>query len=56
MVQELSHAKENPHNENADVYAQYQSKELVRMREKHFPVSQYPKRGRCVKRGHEKNK
>ena len=56
LVQELLDAKENPHNENADVSAQCQSKELVRLRGKHFPVSQYPKRGRCVRCGYEKNK
>ena len=44
LVQELLDAKENPHNETADVSAQWQSKELVRLREKHFPVSQYPQK------------
>ena len=56
LLQELLDAKENPHNENADVSAQCQSKELVRLRGKHFPVSQYTKRGRCVKCGYKKNR
>ena len=51
LVQELLDAKENLYNENANVSAQCQSKELVRVRGKHFPVSQYPKRGRYVKYG-----
>ena len=56
LVQELLDAKENPHYQNADVSAQCQSKELVTPRGKHFPVSRYLKRGRCVKCGYEKNK
>ena len=56
LVQDLLDAKENPHNENAGVSAQCQSEELVRVRGKHFPVSQYAKRGRCVKCVYEKNK
>ena len=48
--------RKNPYNENDNVSAQCQSKELVRLRGKHFPVSQYPKRGRYVKCGKEKNK
>ena len=44
LVQELLDAKGNPHSENADVSAQWQSKELVTLRGKHFPVSQYPKK------------
>ena len=51
LVQELLDAKENPYNENANVSAQCQSKELVRLRGNYFLVSQYPKRGRCVKCG-----
>ena len=50
-MQELLDVKENPYNENVNVSAQCQSKELVRLRGKQFPVSQYPKRGRYVKYG-----
>ena len=56
MGQELLDVKENPYNENANVSAQCQSKELVRLSRKQFPLSQNPKRSRFVKYGYERDK
>ena len=56
MVQELLNVKANPYNENDNVSTPCQSKVLVKLRGKQFPVSQFPKRGRYVKYGEEENK
>ena len=55
LAQELSDAKETIHNENADVFASCQSKEIFRLKGKIFVGSKYSKRGRSVKCGYEKN-
>ena len=48
-AQELSDVKNISHNENADVFALCQSKELFRLKTKKFLLNRDNKRGRFVK-------
>lgn len=54
-AQELSDVKNISHNENADVFALCQSKELFRLKTKKFLLNRDNKRGRFVKCGYKKN-